>query len=104
MRWYHKLYIGETAREKRDEIVWKVKHKAGMLGVYLITLSSNDENLLDIINSSMFLQPFYKEEEIFIVGIACGYDEAVELAAKIIDEIYQETGDFHVRQFITNKR
>jgi hypothetical protein len=104
MRWYHKLYVGKTAKKKRYEIVWKVKHKAGMLGVYLITLASNEENLLDIMDSSVLLQPFYKNENIFIVGIACGYDEAVELAARIIEELYKQTGEFHIRQFITNER
>jgi lipoprotein NlpI len=102
MRWYHKLYIGKTARSKRYKIVWKVKHHAGMLGVYLITLSSNNENLLDIFDSSLILQPHYKREDMFIVGIACGYDEAVEVATQIIDELYRNTGDFDIRQYLTN--
>ncbi len=102
MRWYHKLYIGKTARKKRYKIVWKVKHRAGMLGIYLITLASNKENLLDIIDASLLLQPYYKKEDIFIVGIACGYDEAVEVVTKIIEELYNETGDFNIRQFLTN--
>lgn len=104
MRWYRKLYIGKTAKKKRYEIVWKVKHRAGMLGVYVITLASNEENLLDIIDSSVLLQPFYKNENIFIVGIACGYEEAIELAAHIIEELYRKTGEFQIRKFITNER
>jgi hypothetical protein len=104
MKWYRKLYIGETARKKRYQIVWKVKHRAGMLGVYLITLSSNEENLLDIFDSSILLQPYYKKEDIFIVGIACGYDEAIEIVTRIIDELYRETGDFKIRQYLTNER
>lgn len=104
MRWYHKLYIGKTARKKRYKIVWKVKHRAGMLGVYLITLASNEENLLDIFDSSLLLQPHFRSENLFIVGIACGYDEAVELAATIIDELYRKTGEFQIRKFLTNDR
>lgn len=104
MRWYHKLYVGKTAKKKRYEIVWKVKHKAGMLGVYLITLASNEDNLLDIIDSSVILQPHYKKENLFVVGIALGYDEAVLLAADIIDELYKKTGEFQIRNFITNER
>lgn len=104
MRWYRKLYIGKTAKKKRYEIVWKVKHRAGMLGVYVITLASNEKNLLDIIDSSVLLQPFYKNENIFIVGIACGYEEAVELAARIVEELYRKTGEFQIRKFITNER
>lgn len=102
MRWYHKLYIGKTARNKRYKIVWKVKHRAGMLGVYLITLASNKENLLEILDSSLLLQPHYKKEDVFIVGIACGYEEAVEVVTKIIAELYNETGNFDIRQFLTN--
>lgn len=102
MKWYHNLYIGKTAKKKRYKIVWKVKHRAGMLGVYLITLASNKENLLDVIDSSILLQPHYKKEDIFIVGIACGYDEAVEVVTQIIQELYNETGDFNIRQYLTN--
>ncbi|OYO51279.1 hypothetical protein C8E03_10137 [Lachnotalea glycerini] len=104
MIWYRNLYVGETARKRKHEIVWKVKHKAGMLGVYLISLSSNQENLLDIIDSSMLIQPYYEKEDIFIVGIACGYDEALELTTRIIETLYKKTGDFKIRQYLTNER
>jgi hypothetical protein len=104
MRWYRKLYIGKTARTKRYKIVWKVRRRAGMLGVYLITLASNEDNLLDIIDSSLLLQPHFKGEDFFIVGIACGYDEALEVTTKIIEELYAKTGGFKIRQYITNER
>ncbi|MFA9375708.1 MAG: hypothetical protein ACERKZ_03025 [Lachnotalea sp.] len=102
MRWYRNLYIGKTVRDRRYKIVWKVKHRAGQVGVYLITLSSNKENLLDIFDSSILLQPYYKKENIFIVGIACGYDEAIEVTTQIIEELYNETGSFDIRQYLTN--
>lgn len=100
MRWYHGLYVGNSARRKRYEIVWKVKHRAGMLNVYLITLSSNDSNLLDIFDSSMLLQPHFKKEDLFIAGIAYGYDEAVDTAANIVLDVYRATGGFKVREYL----
>lgn len=108
MHWYSKLYIGEKAKNKKYKIVWKVKHGAGMFNVYLITLSSNGKNLLDIFNSSMLKQPYYKKtysprRAMYIVGIAYGYDEAVDVATEIINEVYNNTKGFEVEKYLLSK-
>lgn len=92
MRWYHGLYTGEMARPRRFRIVAGVK--AGRLqdNVYLLTLPSNPQNLLDIYPAWVLRQKYFRKADLLVVGIALGYREAVELAAKIMNEIYEETG------------
>lgn len=104
MIWYDKLYVGESIVHKTKKIKWKIMHNAGQIGIYVITLASNRQNLLDIIPSYELMQRGYPKREMVIVGLAKGYDEAVEVAASIVDEVYRNTGTFAVRTYLVEKQ
>jgi hypothetical protein len=91
MKWYRKLYLGENAKMNRFSI-----------DTYLITLPSNDENLLDVFQANMLLQPYYKkaDRDIFVIGIANGKDEAYEVVRDIIDDVYSHTGAFDIKKYL----
>lgn len=99
MKWYNNLYISPSAKKKSKKIVWKIKHKAGLINVYVISLASNSTNLLDIIPSSDLLFLSYPRNDVKVLGIAKGYDEAVELACQIVMEVYSNTGSFKIRKY-----
>lgn len=67
--------------------------------VYCITFASNNENLFDIMNVNELLFPFYKRKEIYIVGLATSKEEAILLVVDMLMEIYNNTGDFLVREY-----
>jgi len=50
------------------------------------------------------MQKEYPKKDMVIVGLAKGYDEAVEVAASIIDEVYRSTGTFAVRTYLAEKQ
>lgn len=104
MIWYDKLYVGESIVHKTKKIKWKIMHNAGQIGIYVITLASNRQNLLDIIPSYELMQRGYPKREMVIVGLAKGYNEAVEVAASIVDEVYRNTGTFAVRTYLAEKQ
>lgn len=104
MIWYDKLYVGKSIVHKTKKIKWKIMHNAGQIGIYVITLASNRQNLLDIIPSYELMQRAYPKREMVIVGLAKGYDEAVEVAASIVDEVYRNTGTFAVRTYLAEKQ
>jgi hypothetical protein len=103
MTWYNDLYVGESIVHKKKKIIWKIRHNAGQLDIYVIALASNDANLLDIIPSWELLQKGYPKQQMHVVGLAKGYDEALEVAASIIDEVYRKTGTFAVRRYLYEK-
>ena len=39
-------------------------------------------------------------EEIYVVGLAKGRDEALNLVRDIIDEVYNATGGFDIREYL----
>lgn len=103
MKWYPNLYVGKSAKRRQRRIIRKLKTNAGMLNVYLITLAANGRDLFDIISSSYLQQKALRRNLPMVVGIACGYEEAVELVTEIIQEVYRETKDVQVRAYLMEK-
>ncbi len=102
MEWYRNLYLGETAEKKKYKFYRKI-NKRRLLNAYVIALPSSSENVLDIYRYMELLQNHYVKRDIFIVGLACGKDEAMELAARIIGDVYQNTGTFWVSDYIRKR-
>ncbi|MCI8391318.1 MAG: hypothetical protein HFI35_11715 [Roseburia sp.] len=103
MTWYDELYVGDSIIHKTKKIIWKIRHNAGQPNIYVIALASNDHNLLDIIPARELLQKAYPKSGLRIIGLAKGYEEAVEVAASIIDEVYQNTGSFGIQSYLKER-
>ena len=104
MKWYRKLYVGEKARKDRYRIVGRVKWRRPQLDAYLITIASNAQNLLDIYPANTMLLRYFRKKDIFVLGIAHGYEEAVELACHIVAQVYTDTGAFDIRSYIRKRQ
>lgn len=53
MNWVKDLYTTPTMEKKKIRIKWKINHRAGVLGVYLLILPVEENNAqLEIINGS----------------------------------------------------
>ncbi len=104
MVWDREFYAGEGVARKKWKIKWKISHNAGQLGVYVITLSSNPKNLLDIIPSWELMQKYYPKAGLVVVGVDKGYENAMELAGRIVMDVYRKTGDFHVREYFLKRQ
>lgn len=103
MKWYDDLYVGESIVHKTSKIKWKIRHNAGQLNIYVITFASNPANLLDIIPAQELLQKGYPKRDLFVIGLAKGYTEAVDVVMSIIDEVYRQTGAFAVKDYLLQK-
>ena len=79
IRLYCDLYVSECWQEKKEKII---------------------KRLVDNRLQPLLKQRIYKETELFVVGIAAGYWEAVSMIKDMTERVYKETGDANVRQFI----
>ena len=104
MKWYEDLYVGESIVHKKSIIKRKMLHNAGQIDIFVISLASNPANLLDIIPAKELLQKAYPKKDMYVIGLAKGYEEAVNLTASIINEVYQKTGAFGLRDYLLQKR
>lgn len=99
MRWAKELYLSEKTAAKKDRIIRKADRGVGMVSIYFISLASNEQNLLDIFHAAHLKQPAFYKQVPLIVGIAFGYEEALDMTRQILEDIYQETGGFRVREY-----
>lgn len=102
MKWYRKLYLGAGAKEAKYKMLVRICRRSFSPDTYLITLSDNPDNLLDMFSANMLRQPYFKKKngintkEIYVVGMAKGYAEGLEVIKNIIDDVYQQTGAFDI--------
>lgn len=84
-------------------IVKRIKKRLSLgkpvVGVYLVALASNRENLIDIMDVKELIFPYYKRQRIDVIGMAYSKDAAMELTADIVNTVFLETGGFDVRAY-----
>lgn len=100
MNWYSRLYVGRNAQSNKHRIISKIKKNKPQMGIYVLTLPANNENVLDIYPANTLLQPHYRQSDILVVGIAKGRSEAMELMTQIVMEAYEFTGSYKVRNLV----
>lgn len=105
MIWYDDLFVGESISDrKKKRIIRGVRKRSFFHNAYILTLSSNPDNLIDIISTKVLRQRYYPRKGLYVIGIAGDYDEAVLLAGTIVSSIYTAQGDFKLREFIVRHR
>lgn len=111
MYWYKKLYFGDNAIEKSKEIMRSLKKNEPCFGIYLVVISNVPGNLLDILEWPGYILDGPIRQKVSrlrnrdksgrcIVGVASGYQDALLLVRRIIDEVYRETGGFDVAGYL----
>lgn len=101
--WYRNLYTGEKADKHRKKIQWKLKHRVGTVRVFLLTMPTNENNSLDILNAAYLKQPYYRKKEIRVVGIAVTYEEATQVLLRIVEEVYKSTNGMDIKGFLNKE-
>ncbi|MBQ3665109.1 MAG: hypothetical protein II919_03270 [Lachnospiraceae bacterium] len=103
MKWYNNLYVGENAKKRKHKIIMRTKLNKPQIGTYLITLPLNDKNSLEIYPSYILMQKHYRKQNMMVVGIGLGRDEAFLVMQDIIMDCYQKTGQFLVRKMVDDE-
>lgn len=99
---YHPdLYLGESIKEKKlDKIKKKLENKPLLSGVFLITLSKNSSDQLEIYNAKQLVQKYYEKYPPYVVGIAGNYDEAVRMVERMVQECMEKRGDCALKEYL----
>ena len=100
MVWYDDLFVGESISPRRKKRIIRKVNRRSILGAeYLLTLSVNPDNLIDIISTQVVRQRYYPRKDLVVIGLAGNYEEALLLAGEIVSGIYAVQGDFNLREF-----
>ncbi len=104
MKQYHELYVSQTLQSKKEQVLSKVEKNAVQMNIYLIVLTKNGKNQLEIYDSVMNKQKYYLDNAFLLVGIAEGYDDALLLMETIMDDIYSRTGKAEIRTYLLEQQ
>ena len=103
MRYYRHLYLEEKLKKKKEKLIQRLESGRFQPGVHLVTLADGEGKHLEILNSALFLQPSFPKEDLFVVGITKGYEDALELVEKIVQEVYNKTNGTDIRSYILQR-
>ena len=99
LKFAQNLYLGEgIAPEKLDKK--RLNKKPLLANVYLITPARNPADQLDIFDARQLVQPHYKDEEFLVLGMASGYEDALQLIERITGECLKARGDCNLREYL----
>ena len=102
LKW-HKNYYRGTNVKNLPRIRAKLMHGKPVPGIYLITLSENPHNLLEILPALTLVQETAARICPEIVGIAKGKEEALDLITEMVQTIYEETGELNIKEYWKNR-
>ena len=94
---YCHLYMNENLKKKEAKI------KKKLSAIYVIAFSQSPQNQLDFFSSLLLKQHIYENTPLFVVGLADGYDSALELIRQITEEVFAATQSVDIRHYILQK-
>lgn len=98
IKFYKNLYVSDSIHHI-NRIKWKLRTGSGQLNIYLITLS-NTSDQLDCFHNALLKQPVYHKLDLKVVGIASGYEEAMDIIQKILSDVLNQTGGTDMKTYL----
>lgn len=100
IKWADNLYLSkDITLKKKNKLMKAIESGLLTFEVYCITFASNPNNLFDIINANDLLFPYYRKRKIYVLGLATSREAAKLLVKDMLEEVYNETGEFRVREY-----
>lgn len=103
MRFYKELYISDELNDTADTVIDKLASDKQQWNLYVVALDFRKRSQLEVMNSMLFLQDDFSTEQLLIVGIARGKEQALELVRQISEEVYAVCGTLSIRDYILQR-
>ncbi len=100
VKFYHDLYVSDIWMNKKKKIMKKLQENRLQPEVYVITLAGGKQNNLEFYSSMLLKQHIFDKMELFVVGIADGYMDALYMVERITDDVFRKTGDAEIRRYL----
>lgn len=99
VEWQKDLYLDGITKHMVHKIKDRVERERVQYPFFIVSLASNENNLLDIMHINELLFPYYRKRTTRVLGVAGSRQQAKIMAAAIISKVYQDTGTCDVRKF-----
>ena len=100
MRIRKQLYVSESLEGKEKKMLRRIRRGKYSLNLYVLTVPEEGGEQLEFYDSLMLMQPCFRKQDSLIVGLAMGYEEAVQIVVRITEEVLEKTGDVNIRKYL----
>lgn len=94
IRYLNPLYTTDKTAGKCEKIQRKMRMGAGLIGLYLITLSESESDVFDIYNVVLFKQRYFRHRNYDVIGVAESEEAAFDLVRRIHDDYFNVFGTY----------
>ena len=103
LTWREPLYIEDQLKKREKRLKKRLNDGKADVGHYLITLSQNPNDNLDIISTSYLKQRSLYNMLPTVVGIAASKTGAIKLVRLIAEDCLAKTKGLDIRAFLTEE-
>ena len=100
MKWAKKLIYGEEAGKKRTGYVMKLKMGKGIFGLSAIVVNPDSPNQMEIVDSKQLMWKKYPKDDLILIGLAKGEEEACEVVEKLANRSFEATGSYDLKAYV----
>ena len=100
MKFYKNLYVSDGYRKKKEELIQRMKSGKYPLSAFVLVLIENGPNQMEFYPTVMLYQGYLETENIYVLGLAESYMDAVYMVEDITREVYEHTGTADIRSYI----
>lgn len=94
------IYISEEINKRKvNKITKKLKRKKYIRDIYFLTCIKESKNPVEILLSTELYRLMEKGNNILVIGVAYGRDNAFELVRDIFDDVYTKYSNVDVESF-----
>ena len=101
LKYHRRLYLGTGILESKLDKIKKTLEKHPLRSnVFLIVISRNASDQLEIFSAKQLVQNYYNKYPVYVIGIASDYEDAVEMIEKIVQECLKARGDCALKEYL----
>ncbi len=101
IKYYKELYKSEDIRYSD---LLRIKHclekQPQKANVFLIVVSANEGEQLDILHSKYLIQPYYKDKSFYVIGLAKKKKDALALVEQMMQQCVSNRGDANLKAYL----
>ena len=103
MKFYKNLYVSDGYKKKKEKLIQKMKDGKYPLSAFVLVLIENGPNQMEFYPTAMLYQGYLTTDNLYVVGLAESYMDAVYMVEEITREVYESTGTADIRSYMKSQ-
>lgn len=96
-----RLYISDAVKGNSERILKKIEKAKLQKGIFVMSIANEQNQLIDIAPAYIYLQPYYKDKCIQIVGLAASKSDGINLLEKMILDCYKSGNEYNLKAYFS---